>query len=60
MLDLSYLHNLKKIPQHLISNFSKLQIFRMWLVQTRDYPNEDNVLYGGNEKLMEELKGLQH
>ncbi|KAK8350563.1 hypothetical protein V6Z11_1Z043000 [Gossypium hirsutum] len=60
MLDLSYMHNLKKIPQHLISNFSKLQIFRMWSVQNRDYPNEDNVLYGGNEKLMEELKGLQH
>ncbi|TYI78688.1 hypothetical protein E1A91_D06G230200v1 [Gossypium mustelinum] len=60
MLDLSYMHNLKKIPQHLISNFSKLQIFRLWLVQNRDYPNEDNVLYGGNEKLMAELRGLQH
>ncbi|TYG66109.1 hypothetical protein ES288_D06G241200v1 [Gossypium darwinii] len=60
MLDLSYMHNLKKIPQHVISNFSKLQIFRMWLVQNRDYPNEDNVLCGGNEKLMEELRGLQH
>ncbi|MBA0695000.1 hypothetical protein Goari_005255 [Gossypium aridum] len=59
MLDLSYMHNLRKIPQHLISNFFKLQIFRMWLLQNRDYPNEDNVSNGDNEKLIEELKGLQ-
>ncbi|MBA0569207.1 hypothetical protein Golob_006654 [Gossypium lobatum] len=31
--------------------------FRMYLI---DYPNEDNVLKGGNEKLIVELKGLQH
>ncbi|MBA0811565.1 hypothetical protein Gohar_003447 [Gossypium harknessii] len=31
--------------------------FRMYLI---DYPNEDNVLKVGNEKLIEELKGLQH
>ncbi|MBA0695032.1 hypothetical protein Goari_005269 [Gossypium aridum] len=31
MLDLSYMRNLRKIPQHLISSFSKLQIFKMWL-----------------------------
>ncbi|KAG8489969.1 hypothetical protein CXB51_016060 [Gossypium anomalum] len=55
LLDLSYMENLKRIPQHLISSFSKLQIFRLWAI-----PNEDNVLNGGNEKLIEELKGLQH
>ncbi|XP_017643609.1 disease resistance protein SUMM2-like [Gossypium arboreum] len=59
MLDLSYMHNLRKIPQHLISSFHKLQIFRMWWSGYGDYPNEDNVLYGGNEKLIVELKGLQ-
>ncbi|MFQ6661388.1 hypothetical protein Gotur_029572 [Gossypium turneri] len=58
MLDLSHMHNLRKIPQHLISSFSQLQIFRMWLSGCRDYPKEDNVLYGGNEKLIKELKGL--
>ncbi|KAK8350659.1 hypothetical protein V6Z11_A06G226400 [Gossypium hirsutum] len=58
MLDLSYMFNLRKIPQHLISSFSKLQIFRMWLRYYIDYP-EDNVLNGGHEKLIEELKGLQ-
>ncbi|MBA0695005.1 hypothetical protein Goari_005255, partial [Gossypium aridum] len=57
--DLSGMRNLRKIPQHLISNFFKLQIFRMWLLQNRDYPNEDNVSNGDNEKLIEELKGLQ-
>ncbi|TYI24247.1 hypothetical protein ES332_A06G220400v1 [Gossypium tomentosum] len=59
MLDLSYMHNLRKIPQHLISSFHKLQIFRMWWSGYGDYPNEDNVLYGDNEKLIEELKGLR-
>ncbi|KAL1166759.1 hypothetical protein V6Z11_A06G218100 [Gossypium hirsutum] len=59
MLDLSYMHNLRKIPQHLISSFHKLQIFRMWWSGYGDYPNEDNVLYGGNEKLIVELKSLQ-
>ncbi|MBA0695004.1 hypothetical protein Goari_005255 [Gossypium aridum] len=57
--DLSGMRNLRKIPQHLISNFFKLQIFRMWLLQNRDYPNEDNVSNGDNEKLIEELKALQ-
>ncbi|MBA0663013.1 hypothetical protein Goklo_007066 [Gossypium klotzschianum] len=59
MSDLSGMRNLRKIPQHLISNFFKLQIFGMWLLQNRDYPNEDNVSNGDNEKLIEELKGLQ-
>ncbi|TYI24306.1 hypothetical protein ES332_A06G225000v1 [Gossypium tomentosum] len=59
MLDLSYMRNLRKIPQHLISSFSKLQIFKMWLPEIQLYPNEDNVLNRGNEKLIEELKGLQ-
>ncbi|TYI78732.1 hypothetical protein E1A91_D06G233800v1 [Gossypium mustelinum] len=50
MLDLSCMDNLRKIPQHLICSFSKLQIFRMWFrMYLIDYPNEDN-----------ELKGLQH
>ncbi|MBA0778657.1 hypothetical protein Gotri_006504, partial [Gossypium trilobum] len=44
MLDLSYMQNLRKIPQHLISSFSQLQIFRMWWSGCGDYPNEDNVL----------------
>ncbi|MBA0868362.1 hypothetical protein Goshw_012333 [Gossypium schwendimanii] len=57
MLDLSYTENLRKIPQHLISSFLKLQIFRMWWRLNRDYPNENNVLNGGNEQLIEELQG---
>ncbi|XP_052885756.1 disease resistance protein RPS5-like [Gossypium arboreum] len=56
MLDLNYMENLKRIPQHLISSFSKLQIFRMLLLENGDYPDEDNVLSGGHEKLIEELK----
>ncbi|KAB2026641.1 hypothetical protein ES319_D06G234700v1 [Gossypium barbadense] len=52
MLDLSYTENLRKIPQHLISSFLKLQIFRMWWRLNRDY-------HGGNEKLIEELQGLK-
>ncbi|XP_017613633.1 disease resistance protein SUMM2-like isoform X1 [Gossypium arboreum] len=59
MLDLSYMPDLRKIPQHLISSFSKLQIFRMWSVRAIDNHDEDNVLKGGDEKLIEELKGLQ-
>ncbi|KAG8490042.1 hypothetical protein CXB51_016115 [Gossypium anomalum] len=59
MLDLNFMHNLRKIPQHLISSFSKLQIFRMWSVGDIDNHDEDNVLKGGDEKLIEELKGLQ-
>ncbi|MBA0694998.1 hypothetical protein Goari_005255 [Gossypium aridum] len=30
----------------------------MWLLQNRDYPNEDNVSNGDNEKLIEELKDM--
>ncbi|KAG8490043.1 hypothetical protein CXB51_016105 [Gossypium anomalum] len=59
MLDLRYMDNLIKIPQQLISSFSKLQIFRMWSLRKKHYRNEDNVLNGGNEKLIEELKDLQ-
>ncbi|MBA0880957.1 hypothetical protein Goshw_023247, partial [Gossypium schwendimanii] len=63
MLDLSYMSDLKNIPQYLISSFSKLQIFRLWFIRmlrrNKDYPNEDNVLNEGNEKLLEELKGLK-
>ncbi|MBA0754978.1 hypothetical protein Gogos_022306 [Gossypium gossypioides] len=59
MLDLSYMRNLRKLLQHLISSFSKLQIFKMWLPGIQLYPNEDNVSNRGNEKLIEELKGLQ-
>ncbi|TYI24267.1 hypothetical protein ES332_A06G222000v1 [Gossypium tomentosum] len=63
MLDLSYMSDLENIPQYLVSSFSKLQIFRLWfkrlLLQNKDYPNEDNVLNEGHEKLIEELKGLQ-
>ncbi|MBA0877859.1 hypothetical protein Goshw_009871 [Gossypium schwendimanii] len=36
-LDLRCMNNLIKIPQHLISSFSKLQTFRMWLPTNRDY-----------------------
>ncbi|MBA0811531.1 hypothetical protein Gohar_003417, partial [Gossypium harknessii] len=61
MLELSYMYYLRKIPPHLITSFSKLQIFRMNHCQiTEDYPEEDNVLNGNNELLIEELKSLQH
>ncbi|PPD98638.1 hypothetical protein GOBAR_DD04325 [Gossypium barbadense] len=60
MLDLSCTDNIRKIPQHLICSFSKLQIFRMWFrMYLIDYPNEDNVLKRGNEKLIAwKKKGL--
>ncbi|KAG4196679.1 hypothetical protein ERO13_A06G186600v2 [Gossypium hirsutum] len=60
MLDLSYTYDLRKIPPHLISSFSKLQIFRAWCTTSGDYPKEDNVLNGDNENLTEELKSLRH
>ncbi|KAG8489980.1 hypothetical protein CXB51_015564 [Gossypium anomalum] len=60
MLDLSYTYDLRKIPPHLISSFSKLQIFRAWCTTSGDYPKEDNVLNGDNENLIEELKSLRH
>ncbi|KAE8724280.1 putative Disease resistance protein family [Hibiscus syriacus] len=61
MLDLNHMVHLRRIPRNLISSFSKLQIFRMWYLLSGDYPKEDNVLDGGNnEKLIEELKCLQH
>ncbi|MBA0748396.1 hypothetical protein Gogos_005222, partial [Gossypium gossypioides] len=59
MLDLSYMHNLRKIPRQLISNFVKLQIFRVGRLGNGDY-GVDNVLSWGMDKLIEELKGLQH
>ncbi|TYH14521.1 hypothetical protein ES288_A06G226700v1, partial [Gossypium darwinii] len=59
MLDLSYMHNLRKIPRQLISNFVKLQIFRIGRLGNGDY-GVDNVLSWGMEKLIEELKGLHH
>ncbi|XWS11809.1 hypothetical protein CRYUN_Cryun37aG0032700 [Craigia yunnanensis] len=62
ILELNSIHNFRRIPRHLISSFSKLQIFRMYEVRLtiRDYTEEDNVLNGGNESLIEELKSLQH
>ncbi|MBA0868331.1 hypothetical protein Goshw_011907 [Gossypium schwendimanii] len=60
MLDLSYTYDLRKIPSHLISSFSKLQIFRTWCTTSGDNPKEDNVLNGDNENLIEELKSLRH
>ncbi|KAK8350567.1 hypothetical protein V6Z12_A06G216800 [Gossypium hirsutum] len=48
MLDLSYMHNLRKIPRQLISNFVKLQIFRIGRLGNGDYG------------LIEELEGLHH
>ncbi|KAL1166779.1 hypothetical protein V6Z11_A06G219600 [Gossypium hirsutum] len=58
MLDLSYMHNLRKIPRQLISNFVKLQIFRIGRLGNGDY-GVDNVLSWGMEKLIEELKALE-
>ncbi|KAL4368058.1 hypothetical protein GQ457_05G035020 [Hibiscus cannabinus] len=61
MLDLSHMYWLIKIPQYLISSFSKLQIFRFWNRPQDYFPKEDNVLDGDdNEKLIEELISLQH
>ncbi|TYH68250.1 hypothetical protein ES332_D06G245200v1 [Gossypium tomentosum] len=60
MLNLSYTYDLRKIPSHLISSFSKLQIFRTWCTTSGYYPKEDNVLNGDNENLIEELKSLRH
>ncbi|XP_039063713.1 probable disease resistance protein At1g12290 isoform X2 [Hibiscus syriacus] len=62
MLDLSYMEHLERIPQNLISSFSKLQIFRLGDLPISDYHEEDNVLDwdNDNERLIEELKSLQH
>ncbi|KAE8721186.1 putative Disease resistance protein family [Hibiscus syriacus] len=61
MLDLSNMQHLRRIPQNLISSFSKLQIFRLGYLATGSYPEEDNVLdRDDNEQLIEELKSLQH
>ncbi|XP_039060924.1 probable disease resistance protein At1g12290 [Hibiscus syriacus] len=60
MLDLTGMF-LRRIPQNLISSFSELQIFRLGHLSSGVYPEEDNVLDGGdNEKLIEELKNLKH
>ncbi|XP_039063699.1 disease resistance protein SUMM2-like [Hibiscus syriacus] len=61
MFDMSEMLRLRRIPQNLISSFSKLQIFRLGTQATRDYPEEGNVVDGDdNETLIEELKSLQH
>ncbi|KAK8479882.1 hypothetical protein V6N13_032741 [Hibiscus sabdariffa] len=62
MLDLSYMTSLRKIPQHLISSFSKLQIFKIWGTRLKtNYSNGNNVLaVDSTENLIEELKSLQH
>ncbi|KAE8721192.1 putative Disease resistance protein family [Hibiscus syriacus] len=63
MLDMSEMLRLRRIPQNLISSFSKLQIFRLGIdVAVRGgFPKEDNVLDGNdNEKVIVELKSLQH
>ncbi|XP_040971416.1 probable disease resistance protein At1g12290 [Gossypium hirsutum] len=58
MLDLSCIPYLRRIPRNLISSFSRLQIFRITSLTSEDYPEEDNVLNGGNENLIEELKSI--
>ncbi|MBA0811526.1 hypothetical protein Gohar_003416 [Gossypium harknessii] len=48
-IDLSWT-GLSELPMELKSRL---------VLQNKDYPNEDNVLNEGNEKLIEELKGLK-
>ncbi|KAK8992868.1 hypothetical protein V6N11_048936 [Hibiscus sabdariffa] len=62
VLDLAYTPELRRIPRHLISSFSKLQIFRLTgQIFPRDYPEIDNILtVDGACLLMEELKCLEH
>ncbi|KAK8575945.1 hypothetical protein V6N13_032743 [Hibiscus sabdariffa] len=60
MLDLSNMSYLRKIPLHMISSFSKLQILKIWGIET-NYSNGNNVLaVDSTENLIEELKSLQH
>ncbi|XVF74724.1 hypothetical protein PTKIN_Ptkin13bG0134700 [Pterospermum kingtungense] len=52
--------DLRRIPQNLISRFSKLQILRMCQRRFGDNPKEDHALKEGYENLIKELKCLQH
>ncbi|XP_044485505.1 probable disease resistance protein At5g63020 isoform X1 [Mangifera indica] len=58
-LSLEYTYMLCKIPSRLISHFSELHILRMIGCGYNQKVGEDSVLFGGGEKLVEELLGLE-
>ncbi|TXG68061.1 hypothetical protein EZV62_009336 [Acer yangbiense] len=51
---------LQTIPRRPISNFSKLQVLRLWECGSSGQAPEDSVLFNGAESLTEELLCLQH
>ncbi|GAV65996.1 NB-ARC domain-containing protein/LRR_8 domain-containing protein [Cephalotus follicularis] len=60
-LNLEDMYNLRKIPKEVISSFSKLEIFKIWIYcRSSGVFDEDNVLGRGNELLVEELHGLKY
>ncbi|XP_017979049.1 PREDICTED: probable disease resistance protein At1g12280 [Theobroma cacao] len=62
VLNLHETLQLQKIPRQLICKFSALQVFGMSVLFdiSEDLVDEDNVLNGDHEGLIEELKCLQH
>ncbi|KAL5800534.1 hypothetical protein ACOSQ4_033418 [Xanthoceras sorbifolium] len=60
-LNLEHTYRLCRVPRHMISKFSKLQVLRLLNCgSSTDQPTEDNVLYNHGEFLVEELLCLKH
>lgn len=58
-LNLDNTIRLHTIPPQIISNLKKLQVLRMFLCGAIEQ-EEQNILFGGTELLVEELLGLDH
>ncbi|KAK3200101.1 hypothetical protein Dsin_023516 [Dipteronia sinensis] len=59
-LNLEHTCQLQAIPHHLISNFLKLQVLRLWECGSSNEVAEASVLFNDAESLVEELLCLQH
>ncbi|TXG69290.1 hypothetical protein EZV62_004225 [Acer yangbiense] len=59
-LNLDHMYFLHRVPRRLISSFAKLHVFRLSHCNRNLGPNEDSVLSGGGEYLVEELLGLKY
>ncbi|KAL9256312.1 Disease resistance protein RPS5-like protein [Drosera capensis] len=60
VLDITGTSQLTVIPRHVLSSLSALQVLRMAGCGSTDQTEEDNVISGGNELLIEEVRQLRN
>ncbi|KAL5845037.1 hypothetical protein ACOSQ4_010995 [Xanthoceras sorbifolium] len=59
-LNLEHTNYLRRIPQHVISNLTLLQVLRMFQCGCVTIESQDNILFGGGELFLDELVCLKN